>query len=149
MIDGILGAAICANEDAKQLADERAEVARLESENARLREEYVNDFRMDELDALVHSVDKWFDDDDPRLERNPATRAGDAREIALKAIETLQARVARLLSALKKARQAMRERRDAIDWGSYAVMNHLSVITTMDAEDTAIDAILADSEKGR
>ena len=42
---------------------------------------------MDELDAVMHSVDKWFDEGDPRLKNNPATRAADAREIALKAIE--------------------------------------------------------------
>ena len=45
------------------------------------------DFRMDELDAVMHSVDKWFEDDDPRLKLNPATRAAEAREIALCAIE--------------------------------------------------------------
>jgi len=51
------------------------------------RDAVVNEFRMDELDAVMVSVDKWFDDGDPRLAQNPATRAADAREIALKAIE--------------------------------------------------------------
>lgn len=54
---------------------------------AGLREAAINDFRMDELDAVMHSVDKWFDEGDPRLRNNPATRAADAREIALQAIE--------------------------------------------------------------
>lgn len=47
----------------------------------------VDELRMDELDGVMHSVDKWFDEDDPRLKHNPATRSADAREIALKAIE--------------------------------------------------------------
>jgi len=46
--------------------------------------------RMDELTAVMYSVDKWFDGpDDPRLKQNPATRAADAREIALRAIESV------------------------------------------------------------
>lgn len=53
----------------------------------RAREEAVHEFRMDELEAVMLSVDKWFDEDDPRLKNNPATRAADAREIALQAIE--------------------------------------------------------------
>jgi len=48
-------------------------------------------FRADELDAVMLSVDKWFDEGDPRLKNNPATRAADAREIALKAIERVRA----------------------------------------------------------
>lgn len=51
------------------------------------RELAVRDFRYDELDAVMISVDKWFDEGDPRLKNNPATRAADAREIALRAIE--------------------------------------------------------------
>jgi len=38
-----------------------------------------------ELDAVMHSVDKWLDGDD--LKNNPATRAADAREIALRLID--------------------------------------------------------------
>lgn len=44
-------------------------------------------FRMDELDAVMLSVDKWFTEGDPRLKNNPATRAADVREIALEAVE--------------------------------------------------------------
>ena len=54
---------------------------------ATLIENYVKEFRADELDAVMLSVDKWFDDNDPRLKNSPATRAADAREIALQAIE--------------------------------------------------------------
>ena len=53
----------------------------------------ANEFRVDELEAVMISVDKWFDDNDPRLKNNPATRAADAREIALKAIESEQERI--------------------------------------------------------
>ena len=45
---------------------------------------------MDELDAVMMSIDKWFDEGDERLKDNPATRAAHAREIALQAIETAQ-----------------------------------------------------------
>ena len=45
-------------------------------------------FRMDELDAVMISVDKWFEQNDPRLKLNPATRSADARNIALCAIES-------------------------------------------------------------
>lgn len=44
-----------------------------------------DDFRMDELDAVMVSVDKWLEGE--ALNNNPATRAAEAREIALKAIE--------------------------------------------------------------
>lgn len=64
-----------------------AELDRIDSEE---QDAIVKDFRMDELDAVMHSVDKWFDEDDPRLGNNPATRAADAREIALRAIECEQ-----------------------------------------------------------
>ena len=40
---------------------------------------------MDELDAVMLSVDKWLDGDE--LKDNPATRAARAREVALRAIE--------------------------------------------------------------
>lgn len=69
----------------------RAELAALSQLSAPAvaeeREAAINAFRMDELDAVMVSVDKWFDDGDPRLKNNPATRAADAREIALRAIE--------------------------------------------------------------
>ncbi len=68
--------------------------------------------RMTELDAVMVSVDKWFDADDPRLENNPATRAADAREIGLRAIEYLTAELAtvkaerdELLSEKQESRQ--------------------------------------------
>jgi len=64
------------------------------------RDSAVRGFRMDELDAVMYSVDKWFDDGDARLENNPATRAAAAREVALKAIEKAEARVKVLESAL-------------------------------------------------
>jgi len=55
--------------------------------------ESVNDFRMDELDAVMTSVDKWLVGD--ALKNNPATRAADAREVALNAIEAEAARANR------------------------------------------------------
>jgi hypothetical protein len=48
-------------------------------------EAFRDDYRMDELDAVMHSVDKWLDE--ASMKDNPATRASTAREIALKAIE--------------------------------------------------------------
>jgi DNA primase large subunit len=51
----------------------------------------INAFRMDELDAVMMSVDKWLDG--TALRNNPATRAADAREIALKAIEATEAKL--------------------------------------------------------
>lgn len=72
---------------------DRAEAAR--------RNEEVNDFRMDELDAVMTSVDKWLKGED--LKNNPATRAADAREVALKAIEAETARADRAEKALKEA----------------------------------------------
>ena len=47
-----------------------------------------------ELNAVMHFVDKWLDGDE--LRDTPANRANNAREKALKAIESLQAEVARL-----------------------------------------------------
>ncbi len=57
---------------------------------AHLVEDYALAFRMDELDGVMCSIDKWFNEGDPRLKYNPATRAGCAREIALQAIESLE-----------------------------------------------------------
>jgi len=51
-----------------------------------IRQGVINDFRMDELDAVMMSVDKWLPADYP-TGIDPANRAADAREIALKAIE--------------------------------------------------------------
>lgn len=53
-----------------------------------------------ELFGVMHSVDKWFDEDDPRLKDNEATRASYAREIALRAIESRDAKIDRLKKAL-------------------------------------------------
>jgi hypothetical protein len=67
--------------------------ALITAHDEQVRAEAINDdFRMDELDAVMISVDKWFDKDDTRLKNNPATRAADAREIALKAIERVKAK---------------------------------------------------------
>ena len=63
-------------------------LSRLATPKPEAREESVNDFRADELDAVMVSVDKWFDEGDPRLRQDPANRSADAREIALKAIES-------------------------------------------------------------
>lgn len=52
-----------------------------------IKREAITQFRMDELDAVMHSIDKWFKEGDSRLKDNPATRAANAREIALKAME--------------------------------------------------------------
>jgi hypothetical protein len=49
---------------------------------------------MDELDAVMITVDKWLEGQ--ALKNNPATRAADAREIALKAIEAEHARADKL-----------------------------------------------------
>jgi hypothetical protein len=58
------------------------------------RDSAINAFRMDELDAVMLSTDKWLDGS--ALKNNPATRAADAREVALKAIEKEQARADKL-----------------------------------------------------
>lgn len=69
------------------------DIATLRSALASERAKAVDDFRMDELDAVMVSVDKWFDEGDPRLKQTPANRAADAREIALKAIEVERAKL--------------------------------------------------------
>ena len=61
------------------------------------RERAVNDFRMDALDAVMYSVRKWLPDD--YVEASPETAAADAREIALKAIEAVEAKVVRTIEA--------------------------------------------------
>lgn len=40
-----------------------------------------------DLRGVMEAVDKWFEDNDPRRQENPATRAAAAREIALQAID--------------------------------------------------------------
>jgi len=65
------------------------------------RNKAITDFRMDELDAVMTSVDKWLTGDE--LKNNPATRAADAREIALKAVEKEAARAERAEAALREA----------------------------------------------
>lgn len=64
-------------------------------------QQIITDFRMDELDAVMTSVDKWLKGDE--LKNNPATRAADAREIALKAVEKEAARAERAEAALREA----------------------------------------------
>ena len=48
-------------------------------------EQDVNSFRMDALDAVMCSVDKWLEG--KQLEEDPVNRAVKARELALCAIE--------------------------------------------------------------
>ena len=50
-----------------------------------------------ELDAVMVSVDKWFGPNYPILKTNPATRASDAREIALREIERLSEALRRIV----------------------------------------------------
>lgn len=68
--------------------DKELKAAAYEAALEDLKASELADFRMDELDAVMHSVDKWLEGDD--LKNNPATRAADAREIALKAIESVR-----------------------------------------------------------
>jgi len=75
------------------------------------RERSVNDFRMDTLDAVMHSVRKWLPDD--YKEVNPETTAADAREIALKAIEKAEGEA----KALREALDSAGDRAEAWLWG--------------------------------
>lgn len=61
------------------------------------REQAIRQFRMDELEAVMLSVDKWldYDEDDPQRP-NPATRAAEAREVALRTIEALSEKLAKV-----------------------------------------------------
>ena len=43
-----------------------------------------------ELFGVMYTIEKWFNEDDERLKNNPSTVAGNAREVALKAIEELE-----------------------------------------------------------
>ena len=74
----------------------------------------VRDFRADELDAVMASVDKWFDEDDPRLKQTPCNRAGDAREIALQAIEAAESRIAELEAEVERLKALPIEMIDSI-----------------------------------
>lgn len=93
-----------------------AALSRIAEPGEDARELAIAEFRADELDAVMVSVDKWFDDGDPRLKNNPATRAADAREIALKAIDSVAAQVA-------KARQEDREITHSCDGCLYYPMS--------------------------
>lgn len=86
----------------KEIAElDAEEIATCEAYYEKKRAKAVNDFRMDELDAVMISVDKFLTGD--ALKNNPATRAADAREIALQAIEKEAARADRAEKALKGA----------------------------------------------
>jgi len=58
-----------------------------------------------ELQAVMHSVDKWFD---TPSNDNPATRAADAREVALQAIEKLEAELAKQDQLLQRAAEIIK-----------------------------------------
>ncbi len=81
-----------------EIARIRAEAARKELD--KIKAEELSEFRMDELDAVMLSVDKWLDG--PALKNNPATRAADAREIALRAIEEASRQARREAAELSK-----------------------------------------------
>lgn len=59
-----------------------------------------------QLVGVMHFVNKWFDDDDPRLLEDPVARACYAREIALKWGESLEAKLIRF--ARREDAEAMR-----------------------------------------
>jgi len=71
---------------AASLIEQRDAAIRAEARVEAMRDDY----RMDQLDAVMYSVDKWFDEGDKRLLQNPANRAVDAREIALRKIEAIE-----------------------------------------------------------
>lgn len=73
------------------------------------------EYRMDELDAVMYFVDKWFETGDPRLKDNPVTRASSAREIALKAIELSHPTDARVREAVEAFAEAVEFAKDS-DW---------------------------------
>lgn len=60
-----------------------------------------------ELEAVMVSVDKWFEDGDPELKNNEATRAAAAREIALKAIEKEWVRANQLTTELEETKRRL------------------------------------------
>jgi len=81
------------------------EIASLETRS--FRELAIREFRMDELDAVMYSVDKCLPKDYP-TGRNPATRAADAREIALRKIEKYLAAAAVKEDAQRRAQNSER-----------------------------------------
>ena len=85
---------------------ENKAAALIEQRDARIRAEarveaMRDDYRMDQLDAVMYSVDKWFNEGDKRLLQDPANRAADAREIALRKIEAIEDESAKEIAALK------------------------------------------------
>jgi hypothetical protein len=86
------------------------------------REAAINDFRMDELDAVMHSVRKWLPDD--YVATNPATEAADAREIALKAIEHETARTKAAEAEVNRLKRVLADE-DNIKQGLVAERNRL------------------------
>jgi hypothetical protein len=57
-----------------------------------------------ELQAVMHSVDKWFDE---IPNDNPATRAARAREIALQVIERVEVELREAVAILQRADEAL------------------------------------------
>lgn len=82
--------------DACSHCDQGLREAALIDVTQEVRGEAVKQFRMDELEAVMLSVDKWLTDA-PEFTKlaNPATRAAAAREIALQAIERLEAKLSK------------------------------------------------------
>jgi len=78
-----------------------AEIERLQAENTRLKAE--RDSFEYELLAVMHSVDKWLEGKD--LKDNPATRAGTAREVALRAIEKVAAERDKAVEDMRRCRR--------------------------------------------
>lgn len=58
--------------------------------------------------AVMHFVDKWFEEGDPRLSLPPADRANQAREIALQWGDNLQRQRDALLQAAAEVREMLR-----------------------------------------
>jgi len=114
-----------------------------------------------QLFGVMHFVDKWFDDDDPRLAEdadNPAQRSNDAREIALQAIEEQEVEIERLRDLcdsdnalhLKAAKQdraeidRLTEERDdyrqaSIEEFKQAVKNSARETIALDERDAALE----------
>jgi hypothetical protein len=61
-----------------------------------------------QLDAVMHSVDKWFDEGDSRLKDDPSNRSAAAREIALQAIEKAEAKCLSMAAAMAEVREMLR-----------------------------------------
>lgn len=95
--------------DIKELLRTRPEASALSEETLELFQKFVNahlkqmEVRHEEtLGGIMHSVDKWFEDGDPRLQENPTARAAYAREIALQAVEGERAAVLKAISDFQK-----------------------------------------------